>query len=123
MLSNNPRISAATRRRVLDVVEALGYVYNQHAASLRTQRSYTIGLIVKDVSNPYSAELTSGAESALADQDYSLVLATTDDDLEKQSRSIQTMLERDVDGLILGPVAGTTNGVAAKPSCGIARSC
>ena len=108
VLSNNPRISAATRQRVLDAVDALGYVYNQHAASLRTQRSYTIGLIITDVSNPFSAELTSGAESALADHDYSLVLATTDDDLQKQSRSIRTMLERDVDGLILGPVAGTT---------------
>ncbi len=108
VLSNNPRISAATRQRVLEAVEALGYVYNQRAASLRTQRSYTIGLIVTDVLNPYSAELTSGAEAALADQDYSLVLATTDDTLEKQTRSIRTMLERDVDGLILGPVAGTS---------------
>ncbi len=107
VLSKNPRISQATRQRVLEAVEALGYVYNQHAASLRTQRSYTIGLIITDVSNPFSAELTSGAESALADHDYSLVLATTDDDLQKQSRSIRTMLERDVDGLILGPVAGT----------------
>ena len=108
VLSNNPRISESTRQRVLRAVETLGYVYNQHAASLRTQRSYTIGLIITDVSNPFAAELTSGAESALAAHHYSLVLATTDDALEKQSRSIRTMLERDVDGLILGPVAGTT---------------
>lgn len=107
-LNNNPRISAPTRQRVLDAVKALGYVYNQRAASLRTQRSYTIGLLIKDVSNPFNAELTSGAESQLADDDYSLVLATTGDALDKQSRSVRTMLERDVDGLILGPVAGTT---------------
>jgi LacI family transcriptional regulator len=107
-LNNNPRISEPTRQRVLEAVEALGYVYNQRAASLRTQRSYTIGLLIKDVSNPFNAELTSGAESQLADHDYSLVLATTDDDLDKQSRMIQTMLERDVDGLILSPAACTT---------------
>jgi len=107
-LSNNPRISEPTRQRVLAAVESLGYLYNQRAASLRTQRSYTIGLIVKDVSNPFNAELTSGAESHLADHDYSLVLATTGDSLDKQSRIVRTMLERDVDGLILGPVAGTT---------------
>ena len=106
-LNNNPRISEATRQRVLEAVEALGYVYNQRAASLRTQRSYTIGLLIKDVSNPYNAELTSGAESRLADHDYSLVLATTDDDLGKQTRLIQTMLERDIDGLILAPTAST----------------
>ena len=107
-LNNNPRISEATRKRVLAAVESLGYVYNQRAASLRTQRSYTIGLIIKDVSNPFNAELTSGAESQLADHDYSLVLATTDDVLDKQSRLVKTMLERDVDGLILSPVAATT---------------
>ena len=106
-LNNNPRISESTRQRVLEVVESLGYVYNQRAASLRTQRSYTIGLIIKDLSNPFNAELTSGAESQLADHDYSLVLATTDDDLGKQTRMIQTMLERDVDGLILAPTAST----------------
>ena len=107
-LSKHPRISDPTRQRVLAAVEALGYVYNRHAASLRTQRSYTIGLIIKDVSNPFNAELTSGAESQLTEHDYSLLLCTTDDDLDKQTRMIKTMLERDVDGLILSPAAGTT---------------
>ena len=106
-LNKNPRISEPTRQRVLDAVEALGYVYNQRAASLRTQRSFTIGLVVKDVSNPFNAELTSGAESKLADHNYSLVLATTNDNLEKQARLVKTMLERDVDGLILAPTADT----------------
>ena len=106
-LSNNPRISEPTRQRVLAAVESLGYVYNRRAASLRTQRSDTIGLIIKDVSNPFNAELTSGAESQLADHDYSVLLGTTDDDLDKQSRMVKTMLERDVDGLILSPAAGT----------------
>lgn len=106
-LRKNPRISEPTRQRVLEAVEALGYVYNQRAASLRTQRSYTIGLLIKDVSNPFNAELTSGAEAILADHDYSLVLATTGADLGKQSRLVQTMLERDVDGLILAPTART----------------
>ncbi|MCY4071639.1 MAG: LacI family DNA-binding transcriptional regulator [Chloroflexi bacterium] len=107
-LRKHARISEPTRMRVLEAVEALGYVYNQRAASLRTRRSFTIGLIIKDVSNPFNAELTSGAESQLADHDYSLFLATTDDDLDKQSRMVKTMLERDVDGLILSPVAQTT---------------
>ena len=107
-LRDNTRISEPTRQRVLEAVESLGYVYNQRAASLRTQRSYTIGLIITDVTNPFNAELTSGAESHLTYHDYSLVLATTDGDLNKQTRMVRTMLERDVDGLILSPVAQTT---------------
>ena len=106
-LSNNPRISEPTRQRVLNAVDKLGYVYNQRAASLRTQRSYTIGLLIKDVTNPFNAELIAGAESQLAAHGYSLLLGTTDDDLDKESRMVKTMLERDVDGLILSPAAGT----------------
>ncbi len=106
-LRNHERISEATRLRIREAVEALGYVYNQSAASLRTQRSYSVGLIIKDVSNPFNAELTAGAEAQLAGQGYSLLLCTTNDDIGKQSRMIKTMLERDVDGLILSPAAGT----------------
>ncbi len=107
-LSNNARISEPTRQRVRNAVDRLGYVYNQRAASLRTQRSYTIGLLIKDVTNPFNAELIAGAESQLAEKDYSLLLCTTDGDLGKQSRMVKTMLERDVDGLILSPAAETT---------------
>lgn len=107
-LRANPRISAATRERVLEAVESLGYVYNQRAASLRTQRSYTIGLLIKDVSNPFNAEVTAGAESQLAAHGYSLLLGTTNDQLEKETRLVKTMLERDVDGLILSPAAGSS---------------
>lgn len=106
-LRANPRISESTRMRVLQAVEALGYVYNQRAASLRTRRSDTIGLIIKDVSNPFNAELTGGAESQLAGKGYSLLLGTTDDDMSKQSRMITTMLEGGVDALILSVVAET----------------
>ena len=107
VLRDSPRISAPTVRRVLDAVESLGYVYNQRAASLRTQRSFTIGLIIKDVSNPFNAELTSGAEALLTKEGYSLLLATTGDAMEPQNRLTRTMLERDVDGLILSPTRGT----------------
>ena len=106
VLRNNPRISEPTRQRVLAAVESLGYVYNQRAASLRTQRSYTVGLIVTDLSNPFYAELTAGIESQLAANDFSLLLGTTSDDLNHQSRVVTAMLQSDVDGLMLVPAVG-----------------
>ena len=106
-LRSNPRISPATSRRVKAAASALDYVYNQRAASLRTQRSSTIGMIVRDLSNPYSAELTSGAEATLARQDYSLLLAADSGDHKKQARLIRTMLERGVDGLLLSPTTAS----------------
>ncbi len=106
-LQNNPRISEPTRQRVWSAVESLGYVYNRHAASLRTQRSLTVGFIIADLANPFYAEMISGAEAELVAQDFSLLLGTTGNDLERQSRSVRTMLEHDVDGLFLATAAGT----------------
>ncbi len=106
-LQGNPRISEPTRRRVLATVELLGYVYNRRAASLRTQRSYTVAFIINDLANPFNAELTAGAEAQLALEDFGLLLGTATHDYDKQLRVVKTMLERDVDGLILSPVTGT----------------
>ena len=107
-LRRNPRISEPTRQRVLAAAESLGYVYNQRAASLRTQRSYTIGLIVSSLANPFYPEMIRGAEFHLTENNYSLLLGNSADDLGRQSRALRAMLESDVDGLILVPAAGTT---------------
>ena len=106
-LQNNPRISEPTRQRVWAAVKALGYVYNRHAASLRTQRSSTVGFIIADLANPFYAEMIAGAEAVLVAQDFSLLLGTTGNDIDRQARSVRTMLERDVDGLFLATAAGT----------------
>ena len=113
-LQDNPRISQATRQRVRSAVDTLGYVYNRHAASLRTQRSYTVACIIHELSNPFSAEMTSGTESRLADGGFSLLLGTAAQDLQKQARMVKTMLERDVDGLILSPAMGTDADTLSK---------
>lgn len=107
-LQKNSRISEATRQRVLEAVDALGYVYNQRAASLRTRRSFTIGLIVSSLANPFYPEMIRGAEAHLAGNDYRMLLGNSADDLGRQSRALTAMLESDVDGLILAPAAGTT---------------
>ncbi len=108
VLNDNPRISDATRQRVLAAMDELGYVYNQRAASLRTNRSYTIGLVIVDIANPFYAELTAGIEESLQAQGYSLLLGTTLDRLDHQERLMRTMRQRDVDGAILVPAVGTS---------------
>ena len=107
VLSDNPRISQATRRKVLAAVEALGYVYDRRAASLRTKRSFTVGLIITDITNPFYAELTSGIESRLLAANYIALLGSTSDLIANQERFVETMRERGTDGIILCPARGT----------------
>src|SRR5689334_11625947 len=65
VLRGSDLVADATRERVLASMRALGYVYHRGAASLRTQHSQTVGLIVPDVTNPFFAEMTVGIEARL----------------------------------------------------------
>src|SRR4029079_11391187 len=65
VLRGSDLVADETRARVLASIRKLGYVYHRGAASLRTQRSNTVGLIVPDVTNPFFAEMTVGIEERL----------------------------------------------------------
>jgi LacI family transcriptional regulator len=85
----------------------LGYVPNRAAASLRTQRSHTVGLVVTDITNPFFAQMTVGSEEHLAEHNYPLLLSNSSEDLEKQSRLLETMHAYGVDGVLLCPTVGS----------------
>lgn len=106
-LQNKPGISERTRQAVLEVSKELGYVYNRSAARLRMQRSFTIGLIVPNLLNPFFTELTNSVEEWIEAEGLSLLLAKTSEDPIRQQKAVQSMLEYRVDGLLICPAIGT----------------
>lgn len=110
VLRNSPLVAAETRQRVLDAMQKLGYVYNRGAARMRSRQSYTIALVVTDISNPYYAELTMAAEHQLEQSGYVALLANTSDTASKQSRFLDTVLEHGVDGVLICPAQETPAG-------------
>lgn len=114
VLRNSALVADATRERVLASMEKLGYVYNRAAASLRAQRSQTIGLVVTDITNPFFAELAVSIESQLDSAGYALMLSNTMDQTEKQGRLLRAMNGRQVDGLLFCPAEGTTHETIAQ---------
>jgi LacI family transcriptional regulator len=108
VLRNSPLVAEETRQRVLESMQKLGYVYNRGAARLRTQQSYTIGLVVTDISNPFYAELTMAAENRLDQGGYVALLANTSDTASKQSRFLDSVLEHGVDGVLICPAKETS---------------
>ncbi|HWL79612.1 MAG TPA: LacI family DNA-binding transcriptional regulator [Roseomonas sp.] len=108
VLRDSPLVAAETRARVLRAVEAVGYLYNRGAATMRGTRTKTIGLLVTQIDNPFFAELTAGAEAALDAAGYIAFLATTADSAERQGRILRRLREHRVDGVILCPAARTT---------------
>ena len=108
VLRNSPLVAEETRQRILKSIEKLGYVYNRGAASLRTNRTHIVGLIVTDITTPFYAELTSGVETELNATGYITLFANTMDALSKQERLLELMQEHRVDGVLLCPAKGTT---------------
>lgn len=113
-LRGSLRISAATRTRVQEAADELRYQPHAGARSLRTDRTSSLGLIVSDVANPFFAELAGDIQRSAAAAGYSLVLANSDEDPGKQDAYLSSLLAaRQVDGVMLVPVAAMTPGIAA----------
>ncbi len=114
VIRNNPRISDATRKKVLDSIEELGYVYDRVAAKLRSQSSKIIGVIVTDISNKFISEFLIGVQQTLEKMDYTVLLGTTFDSVLKQERLISTMVEHRVDGLIINPASKSNKSTVSQ---------
>lgn len=108
VLRKSPLVAEATRERVVESMRTLGYVYNRGAASLRTQRTHTVGVAINELSNPYFAELTAAIERSLNRLGYSVFLSNSAEDPVRQDEFIDTMREYNVDGLIICPTKGTS---------------
>lgn len=101
VINDDPHISPSTRERVLRTIEDVGFVPSHAARSLATNRTHMAGFIVGDVGNPYFADVIRGAEAALTPLGWSLVLANTDFNPEKEMGFVDRLLSRAVDGLIV----------------------
>jgi LacI family transcriptional regulator len=107
VLRGSSRISQATHNKVRQAMEELGYVYNRQAAMMRASKSFTIGLVVTEIRNPYFAELTMVVEEAIHAGGYQLFVGYSRDDAQRQGELIEAMVQRQVDGLILLPAMGS----------------
>ena len=94
-------VSPQTMERVREAADALGYRVNRVARGLKTSRSFTIGMLVPDITNPFFPPMVRGAGDGLSQAGYTLVLADTDNDPAKERLHQALMLERQVDGLLL----------------------
>lgn len=107
-LRDDPRISRATRERIQQAAEALGYVYNRHAAGLRRGDSGTVAVCLNDLSNPFFTEFLGHMEARFREADRMMLFCHAHETPSIQARFIRQMAEHGAAGLILVPVAGTT---------------
>lgn len=101
------KISVSTREKVLNSIRELGYVYDRVAANLRSKSSSTVALIIMDLANPFYSELLIGIHQELTKCGQTVIVGTTFNSYDTQSRLLSTMLEHRVGGIILFAVPGS----------------
>ncbi len=101
VLNANYPVAEATRKRVMEAVESVGYRPNALAKSLKTNKTYTVGLVVPDISNVYFMNIAKGVESVISPYGYTLALGSSDENEEKEIKLLETFKDRRFDYCIL----------------------
>lgn len=106
-------VSKAVAKRVSSVALELGYKRSPMAAGLRTGRSYTVGVLIPDLTNPIFPPIVRGIERTLGEQGYIAILADSDNNLKNEQAILDSMKSRQVDGLILATAHRKDTAVSA----------
>ncbi|WP_369409915.1 ribose operon transcriptional repressor RbsR [Candidatus Pantoea deserta] len=101
VINNNRFVSEAVREKVDQAISALNYAPSALARSLKLNQTRTIGMLLTASSNPFYAEVVRGVEDSCYERGYSLILCNTAGDEERMNRSLETLLQKRVDGLLI----------------------
>lgn len=108
---NNKEKEARVGKDIAEVIRKkaaeLHYQPNQLAKSLKSGKSFTIGLIVADISNPFFANIARTIEDEAKRNNYTVIFGSSDENAEKSLDLIEVLVKRQVDGFIIAPTEGS----------------
>ena len=100
-LRNHPAIAPETVERIRVIAKEQGYLVSAAARSLKTSRSQTIGIILSYLDDPYFSKVLEGIEDTVQPRGYSLFVAASHHNVEREQAVVKAMMEHRVDGVIL----------------------
>jgi LacI family transcriptional regulator len=102
VLNGSPvTLADATRRRVLDAMDELGYVPHGGARALRLDRTMTLALVIPDITNPFYPAVERGLQDSAEAAGYQLVTYNTDGVAEKERKALRSIRETRADGAVI----------------------
>ena len=104
--SPTARVAEATRARILDAARELGYRPNVVAQALVRRRSYSMGVIVPDLRNPFFTDVVSGVERVAAEQGYAVLLCDAAE--VTVERHLDALRARQIDGVIIDAIGAAS---------------
>jgi LacI family transcriptional regulator len=106
VINDRPGISQKTRERVLEIASRLNFRPNQVARSLSIRKTYSIGLVIKEIDNPFFAQIMKGVYDTCVNHAYTVLLGSSELSPQRELQSIETLVNQRVEGLILSPLHG-----------------
>lgn len=97
---NNKPVGASYKEKVLASINALGYRVNSYAQGLRSEKTYTVAVIIPHLRNPFYASLVQALSDELAKKNYDLLLCASDYDPEREQSYVTKAENKMVDGII-----------------------
>ena len=109
VLNGTRKVAGETQEAVLAAVEELSYQPNLLAKSLKTRRTFTIGLLVSDIQNSFFTSVVRGIEDVALSRGYHLFLCNTDEDAAREDEYVRELAKKRVDGLLVASSAPRHN--------------
>lgn len=109
VLNSSPQLSAETEKRVRAVMTRLGYQPNEMARGLKVRRSATIGMVVPNLADPFTASSIKAVQDVARAHEHVVILASSGGDEGLEREEVEILMRRQVDGLILAPADGRKN--------------
>ena len=100
VVNGNPNVKPGTRKKVMEVIDELDYRPNAVARGLASKKTTTVGVIIPDVTNVYFSSLARGIDDVATMYKYNIILANSDGNEEKEIQVFNTLLVKQVDGII-----------------------
>jgi len=100
-LHDHPRIGAETKTRIQALAKEMGYVPSTVARSLTANRTWTIGMVVATISDPFMGRIVEGVEQVAIGAGFNVILSTSQNDRQREIAVIDVLRQRRVDGIIV----------------------
>ncbi|WP_154795835.1 LacI family DNA-binding transcriptional regulator [Occultella kanbiaonis] len=119
VLNRPENVAPPTRAKVEAAIKELSFVRNASARQLRSGELNTVGAVVLDIANPFFTEMARGIEDRLAQDEYTLMLCSSDENPEREGRYLRLFEEHGVRGVIATPSEGSLDMLLAMRERGI----
>lgn len=100
VVNGSTNVKPDTRKKIIETIERLSYRPNAVARGLASKKTTTVGVVIPDISNSFFAEVVRGIDDIASMYKYNIILSNSDNNKEKELILINTLLEKQVDGLL-----------------------